>query len=169
MPRPANKETMLKCNHCKDLTPSINPIIVIKESDKIYRMSAYCRKCNNYKPAKILNPSQIKLLPDEIKSTPSMTVIVNQIEKEGGMIPLATLIPLIISGLTALPEIGKTIYNVVKGNGLDEKSEISAKRSFDKIDNEEDIINMINASSPEIKSKILSGLGLNKLGFSINK
>ena len=58
--RPINKDTMLKCNHCKDLTPSINPIIVIKESDKIYRMSAYCGKCNNYKPGKILNPSQIK-------------------------------------------------------------------------------------------------------------
>ena len=153
MPRSANKETRLMCNHCKDLTPSINPIIIIKESDKIYRMSAYCGKCKNYKPAKILNPTQIKLLPQEIKSATFMKVFVNQIEREGGAIPFGLLIPLITGAIQAIPEIAKTVSNLIKGNGT----------SVD----EEELINIINASSPVTKSKILSGLGINKLGFSI--
>ena len=151
------------CNHCKDLTNSINPIIIIKESDKIYRMSAYCGKCKNYKPAKILNPFQIKLLPNEIKAATFMKVFVDQIEREGGMIPLNLLLPLITAGISAIPEIGKTIYNAVKGNGLDEEENLTS------ISSPENLINMFNTSNPEAKSKLLTGLGFNKLGFSIVK
>ena len=34
------------------------------------------------------------------------------------MIPLNLLLPLITAGITALPDIGKTIYNAIKGNGI---------------------------------------------------
>ena len=83
-----------------------------------------------------------------------MKVFVDQIEREGGMIPFNLLIPLITGAITAIPDIAKTVTNLIKGNGLDE---------------EEELINLFKASTPEAKSKLLTGLGFNKLGFSIVK
>ena len=70
--------------------------------------------------------NQISKLPDEIRNAQEDSVFADNIDRSGGMIPLAQLIPMIISGLSALPEIGKTIYNIVKGNGV-EVDEISNK------------------------------------------
>ena len=116
--REQNNETALKCNKCKKYTDSINPIIIEKESGNRYHISSRCKDCNN-KKSKYLNMAQVKLLPPEISNAPNNTSFMNEIQRNGGAIPFGLLIPLITSVIQALPDIGKTIYNAVKGNGTE--------------------------------------------------
>ena len=54
------------------------------------------------------------------------------------MIPINLLLPLITAGITALPDIGKTIYNAIKGNGINgENKEELLKLLYKKMDSGE--------------------------------
>ncbi len=122
--RNRNPETSVKCHKCDKYTDSIEPIIKKFTGDR-YDISCQCKDCGNNKH-KFLNIDHVKLLPPEIRNAPANTTFILEISRNGGMIPLALLIPLITSAISVLPEI----YNAVKGTtakGSGLASELSNK------------------------------------------
>ena len=115
--RPETTELQIECLYCHHFTKSINPIVIKKIKGNRYQISATCIICKRAK-GKTLNKAQVKELPEEIKNSPDGSVFANDIQQKGGMIPLNLLLPLITAGISALPDIGKTIYNAIKGNGV---------------------------------------------------
>ena len=139
MPRRPNLEIRLRCKTCKEFTQSINPIIIKKETNNRFYIKAVCLICNKFK-TKYLNIEQINLLPDEIRNAPDNTTFTDTIERNGGIIPLLSLIGAIAAGITALASAGGATASAVisaknsaeqerhnreleaaaRGNGLDE-------------------------------------------------
>ncbi len=127
--RPESTELQIECPYCRHFTQSINPIVIKKIKGNRYQISAKCIICKRTK-GKTLNKTQVKELPNEIKNSEYGSIFANEIERKGSAFPLALLLPLITAGIRALPDIGKTIYNAVKGNGIngENKEELLNKR-----------------------------------------
>ena len=115
MPRTETLEVRLYCLKCKDFTQSIGPIIVSKLIKNRYQIKAKCSICNKFK-SKFLNHEQINLLPDEIKNLPDNSTFKDTIIRDGKALPLLSLIPLVIAGISALTSVAGTTASVVLAN-----------------------------------------------------
>jgi hypothetical protein len=99
------------CKRCKYETKGEEPIFIKRLADNPlknrpqYEFKILCGVCHNLKQ-KVLNDTQIKLLPDEIKNIEVGKEVVNTIQKDGGIIPILPLIGVIAAGITALSTAG---------------------------------------------------------------
>ena len=66
--------------------------------------------------SKFLNHEQIKLQTDEIKNSPDNSTVKDTIMRDGKALPLLALIPLIITGISALTSFAGTTASVVLNN-----------------------------------------------------
>jgi hypothetical protein len=116
MIRAPNLEVRVRCPNCKELTKSVEQIIIKKVKGNRFYFTAACVFCNSFNN-NYLNRSQVNILPYEIKNAPDNTTFSNIIEKEGKTLPLLALIPTIAAGITALPVLGGTVAsNVIQAN-----------------------------------------------------
>ena len=115
MPRQPNLEIRLKCLNWNDFTQTICPIIICKLTENRYHIKAVCSICNKFK-SKFLNKEQIKLLPNEIQQAADKTTFSKTIQRNGSALPLFTLIPAIIAGISAWRSVAGTTASVVLGN-----------------------------------------------------
>ena len=53
MVKDSSNELRLKCNHCKDYTQSVGPIILKKEKGNRFHIRAICIICNKQKKISI--------------------------------------------------------------------------------------------------------------------
>ena len=115
MPRTRNLDVRLYCINCKEYTQSINPISIIKVATNRFHIKAMCSICHKFK-TKFLNNEQIKLLLKEIRESEDGSTFNNNVTIEGAAIPLLALIPLVISGISALASAAGTTASVVLAN-----------------------------------------------------
>src|SRR5437870_12942747 len=101
MPRVETTELGLKCVNCREYTQTIKPIIFKKVKENRIIMKGSCCICNRIK-TKTLNHLQRILLPEEIRTLENGKEVANEITRNGGLLPLPILIPLILGGITAL-------------------------------------------------------------------
>lgn len=106
-----DSDERIKCKQCNDYTQSVEPIFIKRVNVNSYTIKAKCVICGNQKTKK-MNQKQVKLLPPEIKDIPVGTELANSAEKNGGILPLAALIPLIIGGISAASGVASTVANV---------------------------------------------------------
>jgi hypothetical protein len=99
----------IKCLYCKEYTATKEPIQIKKvakhDSSPKYVFSGICGVCGKPK-IKSLTQAQIQLLPNEITSAKIPSLFNNSIERNGGVLPLVALIPMIIAGISALASAG---------------------------------------------------------------
>jgi hypothetical protein len=99
----------IKCLYCKEYTATKEPIQIKKvakhDSSPKYVFSGICGVCGKPK-VKTLTQAQIQLLPNEITSAKIPSLFNNSIERNGGVLPLVALIPMIIAGISALASAG---------------------------------------------------------------
>src|SRR5437870_9824640 len=112
MQRQQNTELGLKCTTCKEVTNTTEPIIFKKIKENRINIYGLCGICKRLK-MKTLNKLQRALIPDEIRNMEVGKEINNQITRDGGILPLATLIPLILGGITALSSTAGTVAGTV--------------------------------------------------------
>ena len=124
MARKSSTEVRIKCLKCNDYTQSIPPVMIKKYDNNKYQLTTVCYCCNNSKTKKA-NMSQIALLPDEIKNAPNGKLFVNDIEKDGGILPILPLILAIAAGVTAVSTAAGTVAsNVIQKQKNDAEIEI---------------------------------------------
>ena len=104
-------EVSIRCKSCKTLSKTIEPTFLTRLEEKKYNIKGKCGNCGKHK-SKDLNRKQIALLPDEAKNIP-VGSMVNQVEKNGGILPLAALIPLILGGIGAASGVAGTVASSV--------------------------------------------------------
>ena len=103
----------MKCNHCKEYTQSIGPIIIKKERGNRFHIRAICIICNKQKN-KYLNKAQVDILPPELKDAEDYKTFVDNIDtKSGGIIPILPVIAAIAAGITALSTAGGVAANTI--------------------------------------------------------
>lgn len=113
-------DTKIKCSKCKQFTKTIEPIIIEKilyrNNVTKYILDGVCSVCNKNK-VKTLTSTQEKLLPKEILQAPVGSKFVNEITREGGVLPILGIIAAIAAGVTALATAGGTVAsNVIASN-----------------------------------------------------
>ena len=112
MPRKPNLEIRLRCITCKEFTQSINFIIIKKETNNRFHIKAVCSICNEF-TTKYLNIKQVNLIPDESRHAPDNKTFTVTIKRNGGIIPLVSLIGAIAAGITALASAGRATASSV--------------------------------------------------------
>ena len=115
MTRKHTLEIRLYCIKCKDFTQSTGPIIINKLTTNRFNIKVLCSICNKLK-SKFLNKEQIKLLPDEVLNSSDNSTFNDVIIRDGKAIPLLTLVPLVIAGISALTSAAGTTASVVLAN-----------------------------------------------------
>ena len=123
MPRKQSSEVRLYCLKCKDYTQSKEPIIIKKDVGCRFHIKAMCSICNKFK-TRFLNLEQVKLLPDEIKNSVDGSTFTNTIERNGGIIPIISLIMAVTAGISALASAGSATASAIisaKNSAEDEK------------------------------------------------
>ena len=89
--RPRNTEVRIRCKYCKEYTQTIGPIQIQRFRDKEYHIYGKCLVCNKNKH-KLLNQSQIDILPPELKDMTIGSTISQSIERDGGVVPILGVI-----------------------------------------------------------------------------
>ena len=137
------------CNTCKLYTQSESPVMIKRINEERFDMRIRCFICKALK-YKRLNINQRKLLPKEIIEMEVGKEIVDNFEKDGGLLPIIPLIAAIISGITALTGVAgvstnavlkakenseterhhKELENIAKGNGITEDEQIKNAIEF---------------------------------------
>jgi hypothetical protein len=112
MPIPKSTELRIKCRTCKDFTEGQEPVTIKKYGKNKFNIKIVCSICKGLK-SKTLNERQRRILPKEILEMPENTEVVNNITKDGGILPIIPLIAAVISGIGALGSIGGATANAI--------------------------------------------------------
>ena len=158
MPRARNLDVRLYCINCKEYTQSISPISIIKVATNRFHIKAMCFICNKLK-TNFLNKEQIKLLPKEIRESEDGLNFNNNVTIEGTAIPLLALIPLVISGISALASADGTTASAVLANKQANKDE-KHHRELESIDRGNSISNDVIKNNNDLQ---INGNGINPL------
>ena len=112
MTRRTNMEVRIMCQKCNDFTESTEPITIKRFKGQNFDIQCKCVVCNKLK-RKRLNKLQRKLLPDEVINMPENSEVVNNINRDGGILPILPLLGAIFAGVSALTGVGGTVASAV--------------------------------------------------------
>ena len=113
----------VRCRKCREYTDTCQDNFRIeKRNPNTYYIYCICKDCNKSKSKKLSNvesnnlpkaicEAAVTFVPLVFKSTDKILD-----EKSGGLLPLALLVPLIISGISALTGVGTAVANTVINN-----------------------------------------------------
>lgn len=149
------------CKSCKQNQILDSPVIMKLPNNK-YVLNGICAICKN-SISKNLSKTQIKLLPQSIKDANSYTVHKEfNDDKSGGLLPLATLVPIILGAIGAVSTAAKNLVidpilenkkietqkELIKGSGLNEAA--SPSRTLD------DIVKNVESLSDHEKRQLIT-------------
>ena len=102
----------LKCSRCKAITETKEPICFSRSGNNKYHITGTCVICNKLK-SKVMNKHQRMCLPEEIIKMQIGSRITNNIERNGGILPIIPLIGAIAAGISALTGAAGVTANAV--------------------------------------------------------
>jgi hypothetical protein len=167
----------LYCKRCKQYNTQDSCFIKKLPNNKYY-IDGSCTICTKT-ISKPLNKKQVKLLPKSIIDSNDYTVHKEYTnEKNGGILPLATLLPIILGGIGAISGVASSVINPLleskkhaEQKRHNEALETAARGSgiSDTIENKErtlsDIVNNLNTISDNEKRQLIKAFG--GLGYTI--
>ena len=149
MPREETTELKIGCNNCRKQTnktdivysASALPIKIVREGANRYKIECLCLKCGKLK-GKTLNRSQRYLLPKEILDIPIGSTFEQYSGKQGGLLPLPILLPMIFGGIELASHLIEPATNLIKkitGNSLEVESQNNSLEAEEIRDNIRDV------------------------------
>jgi hypothetical protein len=144
MPKAKSTELKIKCKTCNNFTECQEPVIIKRYGLNKFNIKTVCAICKCLK-SKTLNEMQRKILPEEILTMIEKSEVVNNITREGKILPLLPILGLILSGIGAASGVAGTVASAVIN---------SKKANEDKRHNE---------TMEQIAQNVASGKGFNEL------